>query len=129
MAVLEEITFLHKAKKQYVAAICLFENGYTNDAISRLYYSFRSLCVYLLGRPEKGKWKHYGLMKKLIVTIDSKDKTFLTRKERELIKNFPNIRESADYDLLEIPEEKFKIYLQVVEKLFKFVEKMESKND
>ena len=129
MAVLEEITFLHKAKKQYAAAICLFENGYTNDAISRLYYSFRSLCVYLLGRPEKGKWKHYGLMKKLVVTIDSKDKTFLTRKERELIKNFPNIRESADYDLLEIPEEKFKIYLQVVEKLFKFAEKMESKND
>ena len=129
MAVLEEIAFLHKAKKQYAAAICLFENGYTNDAISRLYYAFRSLCVYLLGEPEKGKWKHYGLMKKLVVTIDSKDKTFLTRKERELIKNFPNIRESADYDLLEIPEEKFKIYLQVVEKLFKFVEKKETKND
>lgn len=129
MEVLEEITYLHKAKKQYAAAICLFKNGYINDAISRLYYSFRSLCVHLLGEPEKGKWKHYGLMKKLVVTVDSKDKTFLSRKERELIKNFPNIRESADYDLLEIPEEKFKIYLQVVEKLFKFVEKMELKND
>ena len=129
MAILEEITYLQKAKIQYKAALCLFEKGYINDAISRLYYSFRSLCVYIVGKPEKGKWKHYGLMKKLIITIDLTDKNFLTRKERELIKNFPNLRESADYDLLEIPEEKFKIYLQIVKKVFEFVEKMELKND
>ena len=58
MEILEEITYLHKAKKQYAAAKCLFENGYVNDAISRLYYSFRSLCVYLLGESKEGKWKH-----------------------------------------------------------------------
>ena len=129
MAILEEITYLQKAKVQYKAALCLFEKGYINDAISRLYYSFRSLCVYIVGKPEKGKWKHYGLMKKLIMTIDSIDVDFFTREERELIKNFPNIREDADYELLEIPEEKFKIYLRVVEKLFTYVNKMEIKND
>jgi len=126
---LEEITYLDKARAQYKSALCLFEKGYINDAISRLYYSFRSLCVYIVGRPEKGKWKHYGLMKKLIITIDSKDKNFFTREEREFIKNFPNLRESADYDLLEIPKEKFKIYLRIVEKVFEFVEKTELKND
>jgi len=99
---LEEITYLQKAENQYKAALCLYEKGYVNDAISRLYYSFRSLSVYIVGNPERGKWKHYGLMKKLIMTIDAEDRSFLTREERELIKNFPNIREDADYELLEI---------------------------
>ena len=127
MAILEEITYLKKAKIQYNAALCLFESGYVNDAISRLYYSFRSLCIYILGKPEKGKWKHSGLMKKLIMTIDKEDKKLLTRKERELIKDFPNIREEADYDLVEIPSEKFKIYLQVVDKFFCYIKNLEQK--
>ena len=88
--ILGDLIYLNKAKKQYEAALCLFENGYTNDGISRLYYSFRSLCIYILGKPKKGKWKHYGLMKKLIMIVDSPNKSYFTREERELIKNFPN---------------------------------------
>ncbi|WP_029522191.1 hypothetical protein [Persephonella sp. KM09-Lau-8] len=126
---MDKKTYLQKAKIQYEAALCLFKNGYINDAISRLYYSFRSLCVHIVGKPEKGKWKHYSLMKKVIIIVDNYDKNILSRKDRELIKNFPNLRETADYDLLEIPKEKFNIYLEVVDKFFRFMEKMELEDE
>jgi len=129
VAVLEEINYIQKAKIQYNAALCLFKHGYVNDAISRLYYSFRSLSIHVVGKPEKGKWRHSGLMKKLIMIMDKENKNFLTREERELIKDFPNIREEADYDLVEIPSEKFKIYLKIVDKFLNYVENLEPKND
>ena len=63
MAVLEEITYLKKAKIQYKSALYLFEKGYINDAVSRLYYSFRSLCVHIVGKPEKGICRKNGVKK------------------------------------------------------------------
>ncbi len=62
--------YFDKAKRHFKAALLLYANGYNNDALSRLYYSFRSLAILIVGRPEKGKWRHAALMRKVVMEID-----------------------------------------------------------
>ena len=114
--------YFDKAKKHFKAALLLYVNGYNNDALSRLYYSFRSLAVAIVGIPEKGKWKHQGLVKKFVMEVDRRGMFELTREERHLIKRFPDEREKADYDPVEVPKEKVERYIQLVERLIREVE-------
>ena len=114
--------YLLKAQEKYKAGILLSLNGYYNDSLSRLYYAFRSLAVCIVGEPKKGKWKHSALMGKLIMEIDNRKLFPLSREERKLIKDFPDTRKSADYDLVDIPKEKVKTYIKLVEYFLREVE-------
>jgi uncharacterized protein (UPF0332 family) len=120
-------SYLEKAKQQFEAGKILFIKGYYNDALSRLYYAIRSIGVFLLGKPEKGKWQHSALMKKLVMEIDRKGILDLSREDRKLIKDFARIRKEADYELVEFPKEKVEVYIWLVERLLKEVEN--AKND
>ena len=91
--------YFEKAKRQFNAALLLYVNGYNNDALSRLYYSFRSLAVFVVGRPKKGKWRHSALMRKIVMEIDRSGLFPLSREERKLIKDFASVREDADTNL------------------------------
>jgi len=113
--------YLRKAKKQFKAGKILFENGCYSDALSRFYYALRSTAVFLLGKPENGKWKHPALMRRFVIEIDGRRLFELSRKERRLIKRFPNEREKADYDLVEVSKEKAEEYLQLVERILEEV--------
>jgi uncharacterized protein (UPF0332 family) len=118
----EKKSYLKKALKQYKAGKLLFEHGYNNDAISRFYYAFRSLAVCIVGKPSKGKWKHPALMRKVIMEVDAKKLFSLSKEERKLIKDFPDLREEADYEPVEVPKEKLQIYINLVERFLKEVE-------
>jgi len=111
--------YFDKAKRHFKAAVLLYANGYNNDALSRLYYSFRSLAIVIVGIPVKGKWRHQGLVKKFVMEVDRRGIFELTREERHLIKRFPDEREKADYDPVEVPKER---YIQLVERLIREVE-------
>ncbi len=113
--------YLQKARKQFEAGVILFERGYYNDALSRLYYALRSTAVFLLGKPDSGKWKHPALMRKFVVEVDGKGLFELSREERHLIKRFPNEREKADYDPVEVSREKVQRYIQLVERILREV--------
>jgi uncharacterized protein (UPF0332 family) len=117
-----DLEYLEKAKKRYKAGKLLFEYGYNNDALSRLYYAFRSLAVCMVGKPPKGKWKHPALMRKIIVEVDNRKLFPLSKGERKLIKDFPDLREEADYEPVEIPKEKLQVYINLVERFLKEVE-------
>jgi uncharacterized protein (UPF0332 family) len=117
----EKQKYLEKALKQYEAGILLLRHGFNNDSLSRLYYAFRSLAICIVGKPLKGKWKHPALMKKVIMEIDNKRLFSLSREERKLIKDFPDLREEADYDPIEIPEEKIQTYIKLVERFLREV--------
>ena len=110
-----------KAREKYRAGVLLCLQGYYNDSLSRLYYAFRSLAICIVGKPLKGKWKHPALMKKVIMEIDNKRLFSLSREERKLIKDFPDLREEADYDPIEIPEEKLQTYIKLVERFLREV--------
>ena len=86
--------YFDKAKRHFKAAVLLYANGYNNDALSRLYYSFRSLAIVIVGIPVKGKWRHQGLVKKFVMEVDRRGIFELTREERHLIKRFPDERKS-----------------------------------
>ena len=111
--------YFDKAKRHFKAALLLCSNGYNNDALSRLYYSFRSLAVLIVGRPEKGKWRHSALMRKLVMEIDRLRLFPLSREERKLIKDFASVREDADYELVDIPKEVVESYIKLVERFMK----------
>ena len=113
--------FLVKAKKQFEAGKILYENGYYNDALSRLYYALRSVAVFIVGLPEKGRWKHPALIEKFVIEVDRKKVFELSREETRLIKRFPNEREKADYDVVEVPKEKVERYIQLVERVLREV--------
>ena len=113
--------YLKKAKKQFEAGKFLFENGYYNDALSRLYYALRSMAVFLLGEPDSGKWKHPALMRRFVVEVDGRGLFEFSREERHLIKRFPNEREKADYDPVEVSKEKVERYIQLVERILREV--------
>jgi len=117
----EKQKYLEKALKQYEAGVLLLRHGFNNDSLSRLYYAFRSLAICIVGKPLKGKWKHPALMKKVIMEIDNKRLFSLSREERKLIKDFPDLREEADYDPIEIPEEKIQTYIKLVERFLREV--------
>ena len=114
--------YFDKAKRHFKAALLLYANGYNNDALSRLYYSFRSLAIVIVGIPVKGKWRHQGLVKKFVMEVDRRGIFELTREERHLIKRFPDEREKADYDPVKVPKEKVERYIQLVERLIREVE-------
>jgi uncharacterized protein (UPF0332 family) len=116
------LSFLRKAESQFKAGKLLYENGYFNDSLSRLYYALRSIAVFLIGMPPKGKWKHSALMKKLVIKLDTQKILPLSREERQLIKRFPNERERADYEPVEVSKEKVEKYIQLVERILKGVE-------
>jgi len=111
--------YFDKAKRHFKAALLLCSNGYNNDALSRLYYSFRSLAVLIVGRPEKGKWRHSALMRKVVMEIDRLRLFSLSREERKLIKDFASVREDADYELVDIPKEVVESYIKLVERFMK----------
>jgi len=111
--------YFKKAEKQFNAALLLYVNGYNNDALSRLYYSFRSLAVLVVGRPEKGKWRHSALMRKVVMEIDRLGLFPLSREERKLIKDFASVREDADYELVDIPKGVVESYIKLVERFMK----------
>lgn len=113
--------YLQKAKRQFEAGRLLFENGYYNDALSRLYYALRSIAVFVIGKSDRGKWKHPALMRKFVIEVDGKGLFELSREERHLIKRFPNEREKADYDTVEVSEEKVERYIQLVERILREV--------
>ena len=113
--------FLQKAELQFKAGKLLYENGYFNDSLSRLYYALRSTAVFLIGMPPKGKWKHSALMKKLVIELDNQE-ILLSREERQLIKRFPNEREKADYEPVEVSKEKVEKYIQLVKRILREVE-------
>ena len=113
--------YLEKAEKQFKAGKILFEKGYYNDSLSRLYYSLRSIAVFVVGKPEKGKWKHAALLKRFVVEIDATGLLELSRKERKLIKDFARVRELADYELVEYPKEKAEEYISLVERILREV--------
>jgi len=115
--------YLQKAKEQLEAGKLLFENGYYNDALSRFYYSLRSVAVSVVGEPERGKWKHPALMKRFVIEIDRQELFSLSRKERHLIKRFPNEREKADYDPVKVSREKVEEYFQLVKRILEEVER------
>jgi uncharacterized protein (UPF0332 family) len=117
-----EKRYLLKAREKYRAGVLLCLQGYYNDSLSRLYYAFRFLAICIAGEPEKGRWKHSALMKKLIMEIDNRKLFPLSRQERKLIKDFPDVRKSADYDLVDIPKEKVKTYIKLVERFIREVE-------
>jgi uncharacterized protein (UPF0332 family) len=116
------VDYLQKAKEQFRAGRLLFENGYYNDALSRLYYALRSIAIFVVGKPGKGKWKHSALLKRFVMEVDGKKLFELSRRERKLIKDFARVRELADYELVEYPEEKVKEYIVLVERIIKEVE-------
>ena len=118
------MNYLKKAEKQFRAGKVLYEEGYYNDALSRLYYALRSVAVFIVGRPEKGKWKHSALMRRFVIEIDSRGLFDLSREERKLIKDFARVRELADYELIEYPKEKVEEYISLVERILE-----EVKND
>ncbi len=111
--------YFEKAEKQFNAALLLYVNGYNNDALSRLYYSFRSLAVFVVGRPKKGKWRHSALMRKIVMEIDRLGLFPLSREERKLIKDFASVREDADYELVDIPKGVVESYIKLVERFMK----------
>ena len=118
--------YLQKAKSQFEAGRLLFENGYYNDALSRLYHALRSVAVFVVGKPEKGKWKHSALLKKFVIEVDGRGLFELSRKERKLIKGFAGVRELADYELVEYPKEKVEEYIALVERVIEEVENAKS---
>ena len=118
--------YLGKAEKQFMAGKLLFENGYYNDALSRLYYALRSIAIFLLGKPEKGKWKHSALMRKFVMEIDRKEIFQLSREERKLIKDFARVREDADYEPIEFPREKVELYISLVERILREVKNVQN---
>jgi len=61
------------------------------------------------------------LNKKVIMEIDNKGLFPLSRRERKLIKDFPDLREESDYDLIEIPGEKLHIYIKLMKRFFREV--------
>ncbi len=111
--------YFDKAKRHFKAALLLYAKGYNNDALSRLYYSFRSLAILIVGRPEKGKWRHAALMRKVVMEIDRLELFPLSREERKLIKDFASVREDADYELVDIPKEVVESYIKLVERFMK----------
>jgi len=115
------VDYLEKAEKQFRAGKILFEKGYYNDSLSRLYYSLRSVAVFVVGKPEKGKWKHSALMRRFVIEIDATGLLELSRRERKLIKDFARVRELADYELIEYPREKAEEYIFLVERILREV--------
>ena len=122
------INYLQKAEEHFKAGVLLYMNGYYNDAISRLYYSFRSIAIHIVGKPSKGKWKHSALMRKAVMEIDRRKILNLSRKERKLIKDFAGIREDADYELVNIPQDVTETYIKLVKRLLEEVNHAESNN-
>ena len=120
--------YFDKAKRHFKAALLLYSNGYNNDALSRLYYSFRSLAILIVGRPEKGKWRHSALMRKVVMEIDRLRLFPLSREERKLIKDFASVREDADYELVDIPKEVVESYIKLVERFMKELDSAKDNN-
>ena len=114
-------TYPLKARKQFEAGKILFEKGYYNDALSRFYYALRSIAIFVVGAPKKGKWKHPALMKMFTIEVDRRGLFELSREERHLIKRFPNEREKADYDLVEVTRDRVERYIQLVERILREV--------
>ena len=65
------------------------------------------------------------MMKKFVIEVDGRGVFPLSRKERHLIKRFPNEREKADYELVEVSKEKVQTYLQLVERILREVSKLD----
>jgi len=89
----------------------------------------RSVAIFVVGRPEKGKWKHPALMGKFIVEVDGRGLFELSREERHLIKRFPNEREKADYDPVEVSRERVERYIQLVERVLREVTAYAERNN
>jgi uncharacterized protein (UPF0332 family) len=110
------LSYLDKAREHFEAALLLYSQGFNNDAISRLYYSFRSIALFIVGKPERGKWRHGALMRKVVMEVDRRELIPLTREERRLIKDFASVREDADYELVKIPDKVVDSYIKLVRK-------------
>lgn len=121
--------YLLKARKHFEAGKILFESGYYNDALSRFYYALRSVAIFIVGIPEKGKWKHPALMGRFIIEVDGKGLFELSREERHLIKRFPNEREKADYDPVEVSRDRVERYIQLVERVLREVTAYAERNN
>ena len=121
LEVMQMFTYPLKARKQFEAGKILFEKGYYNDALSRFYYALRSIAIFVVGAPKKGKWKHPALMKMFTIEVDRRGLFELSREERHLIKRFPNEREKADYDLVEVSRDRVERYIQLVERILREV--------